>query len=133
MMRSHGVLLIIVVFIMPGCFSLSRSERSTTERISFQAQVPIPTAEGVKLLPITGHVRRVAVEQEESHAGPDTDAITQAISGSLASLAPVLGGAAFPWTGALGGAGALLTAATTGYLALKKREQMKVPTSRKEA
>jgi hypothetical protein len=87
----------------------------------------------VKLLPVSGSLRRVGIEQEESHAGPDTDAIAQAITSSLATLAPALGGAAVPWATALGGAGALLTAATTGYLAIKKREQMKVPAPKKEA
>lgn len=135
MTRPHAILLLPVVplLLLPGCFSQSRSETTRTDRITFQAQVPIPTAEGVKLLPVSGSLKHVGIEQEETHAGPDTDAITQAITSSLASIAPALGGAAFPWTGALSGAGAVLTAATTGYLALKKREQLKLPATRKDA
>jgi hypothetical protein len=123
---------ILLVLFLPGCFSQSRSETTRTDRITFQAQVPLPTPEGVKMLPVSGSIKRVGIEQEETHAGPDTEAITQAITSSLASIAPALGGAAFPWTGALGGAGAVLTAATTGYLAMKKREQMRLPVSKKE-
>jgi hypothetical protein len=135
MTRPPATLLLTVapLLLLPGCFSQSRSQSTRTDRITFQAQVPIPTAEGVKLLPVSGSLKRVGIEQEETHAGPDTDAITQAITSSLASIAPALGGAAFPWANALGGAGAVLTAATTGYLAMKKREQMKLPASRKEA
>jgi phosphotransferase system glucose/maltose/N-acetylglucosamine-specific IIC component len=62
-------------------------------------------------------------------SGPDTEAITQAVAAGLATIAPV----AFPWSNILSGAGAACTAATTGYLALKKREQMKVPTPKREA
>jgi len=127
------ILLMTVPVLLAGCFSQSRSETTRTDRITFQAQVPIPTAEGVKLLPVSGSIRRVGIEQEETHAGPDTEAIAQAITSSLASIVPALGGAAFPWANALGGAGAVLTAATTGYLALKKREQMKPSTTKKDA
>ena len=130
--RSASILLMTVPVLLSGCFSQSRSETTRTDRITFQAQVPIPTADGVKLLPVSGSIRRVGIEQEETHAGPDTEAITQAITSSLASLAPALGGAAFPWANALGGAGAVLTAATTGYLALKKREQMKPSSTKKD-
>jgi hypothetical protein len=136
MMHRTAIVLLTVVplaLLLPGCFSQSRSDTTRTDRITFQAQVPVPTAEGVKLLPVSGSIKRVGIEQEETHAGPDTEAITQAITTSLASIAPALGGAAFPWTGALGGAGAVLTAATTGYLAMKKREQLKLPASRKDA
>jgi hypothetical protein len=134
MTRPPAILLLTVLplILLPGCFSQSRSQSTRTDRITFQAQVPLPTAEGVKMLPVSGSLKRVGIEQEETHAGPDTDAITQAITNSLASIAPALGGAAFPWANALGGAGAVLTAATTGYLAMKKREQMKLPSSRKE-
>lgn len=125
-------LTVVPLVLLSGCFSQSRSETTRTDRITFQAQVPLPTAEGVKMVPVSGTIKRVGVEQEETRAGPDTEAITQAITSSLASIAPALGGAAFPWANMLGGAGAVLTAATTGYLAMKKREQMKLPTSKKE-
>lgn len=135
MTRPACIILLTVVtlaLLLSGCFSQSRSETTRTDRITFQAQVPLPTADGVKMLPVSGSIKRVGIEQEETHAGPDTEAITQAITSSLASIAPALGGSAFPWANMLGGAGAVLTAATTGYLAMKKREQMKLPTSKKE-
>jgi hypothetical protein len=127
------LLSLLPLVVLAGCFSQSRSETTRTDRITFQAQVPLPTPEGVKVVPVSGSLKRVGVEQEETHAGPDTDAIAQAITSSLASPAPALGGAAFPWANALGGAGAVLTAATTGYLAMKKREQMKLPAGKKDA
>ena len=130
--RQSLLTLIPVALLLTGCFSQSRSETTKTDRISFQAQVPVPTAEGVKMVPVTGTIRRVGTEQEETHAGPDTEAITQAVAQGLAAAAPLATSAAFPWSNVLGGVGAAFTAATTGYLALKKREQMKLPTSRKE-
>ena len=129
-LRLMSVLLVAVL--LTGCFSQSRTNTTHTDRITFQVQVPLPTAEGVKIVPVSGSIRRVGVEQEETHAGPDTEAITQALTSTLATLAPALGGAAFPWANALGGAGAVLTAATTGYLAMKKREQLKLPTTKKD-
>jgi hypothetical protein len=127
------LVLIPIALLLSGCFSQTRSETQKTDRITFQAQVPVPTAEGVKVVPVTGTIRRVGTESEETHAGPDTEAITQAVAAGLATLAPVATGAAFPWSNVLGGVGAAFTAATTGYLALKKREQMKLPTPKREA
>lgn len=129
-LRLMSVLLVAVL--LTGCFSQSRTNTTHTDRITFQVQVPLPTAEGVKIVPVSGSIRRVGIEQEETHAGPDTEAITQALTSTLATLAPAFGGAAFPWANALGGAGAVLTAATTGYLAMKKREQLKLPTAKKD-
>jgi len=129
-LRLMSVLLVAVL--LTGCFSQSRTNTTHTDRITFQMQVPLPTAEGVKIVPVSGSIRRVGIEQEETHAGPDTEAITQALTSTLATLAPAFGGAAFPWANALGGAGAVLTAATTGYLAMKKREQLKLPTAKKD-
>ena len=90
------------------------------------------TAEGVKVVPVSGSLRRVGTEEEQTKSGPDTEAITAAVTQGLAALLPAATSAAFPWTNILSGAGAAFTAATTGYLALKKREQMKLPISRKE-
>ena len=134
-MIPHRRLLVLLLplVVLSGCFSQSRSETSTTERITFQAQVPIPTAEGVKLLPVTGTIRRVTSQQEITHAGPDTDAIMQAVSQGLAALIPAAGGVAFPWSQTFGVVGTALTAATTGYLALKKREQLKPPMPKQQA
>jgi len=130
------LVLIPIALLLSGCFSQTRSETQKTDRITFQAQVPVPTAEGVKVVPVTGTIRRVGTESEETRAGPDTEAITQAVAAGLAnvaSMAPAALGGAFPWSNVLSGVGAAFTAATTGYLALKKREQMKVPTPKREA
>ncbi len=127
------LILVPIALLLSGCFSQSRSETTKTDRITFQAQIPIVTNEGVKLVPVTGTIRRVGSESEETHTGPDTDAIAQAVAQGLATLAPMATGAAFPWSNVLGGVGAAFTAATTGYLALKKREQMKLPAPKREA
>lgn len=126
MIRTLAVLLPLVL-VLGGCFSQSRSETTTTDRITFQAQVPVPTAEGVKIMPVAGTIRRVGTATEETHAGPDTEAISQAVAQGLASAGILAAGGGFPWSNVLGGVGAALTAATTGYLALKKREQMRGP------
>lgn len=120
-------LILAAALALSGCWS--RSEQTTrVERMTIQAQVPVPTAEGVRMLPITGTVRSVATEQSQAQSGPDTEAIIGAISQAVAGAAQAV---PMPWSGIVGGAGALLTAATTGYLALKKREQMKPPAVRK--
>jgi hypothetical protein len=126
MIRMLAVLL-PVALLLAGCFSQSRSETTKTDRITFQAQVPVPTAEGVKIVPVSGTIRRIGTEQEETHAGPDTEAITQAVAQGLAATGALATGGGFPWSNVLGGIGAALTAGTTGYLALKKREQMRGP------
>jgi hypothetical protein len=124
---------LLPVLVMPGCFSQTRSETTKTDRITFTAQVPVATAEGMKVVPVSGSIRRVGTEEEQTRTAPDTEAITAAITQSLAAMLPAATNMAFPWTNILTGAGAAFTAATTGYLALKKREQMKVPTARKDA
>ena len=121
-----------LALLLSGCFSQSRSETQRIDRISFQAQVPVPTPGGVKIVPVAGTIRRVGTESEETRSGPDTDAITQAVAAGLATFGPAAAGAAFPWSNVLGGVGAAFTAATTGYLALKKREQMKAPAPKRE-
>ena len=73
------LVVIPIALLLSGCFSQPRSETTKTDRITFQAQVPVPTAEGVKVVPVTSTIRRVGTESEESHAGPDTEAITQAV------------------------------------------------------
>jgi hypothetical protein len=127
------LVIIPIALLLSGCFSQSRSETQRLDRISFQAQVPVPTAEGVRIVPVAGTIRRVGTESEETRSGPDTDAITQAVAAGLATFGPAVGGGGFPWSNVLGGVGAAFTAATTGYLALKKREQMKLPTPKREA
>ena len=53
------LVLIPIALLLSGCFSQTRSETTKTDRITFQAQVPVPTAEGVKVVPVTGTIRRV--------------------------------------------------------------------------
>lgn len=124
------LVIVAIALLLAGCASQSRSETQTTDRITFQAQVPIPTAEGVKIVPVTGTIRRVGTASAETHSGPDTDAITQAVAQGLATIAPAVTGGGFPWSNVLSGVGAAFTAATTGYLAVKKREQLRLPGAR---
>ena len=45
------LVLIPIALLLSGCFSQTRSETTKTDRITFQAQVPMVTAEGVKVVP----------------------------------------------------------------------------------
>jgi len=109
-----------------GCTFLTRSETTRSEEITVQAQVPVATLEGIKTAPLIATIHRVGSESAEKiRELPDLAALAAAAGQGATSLGAV--GAGTPWGTIIGGAGAALTAATTGYLALKKREQMRRP------
>lgn len=118
------LLLLVTALLLTGCWE-SRAETTRQDRITFQAQVPLITAEGVKLVPLTGTIRRTGSEEATTHSAPDVEEIAALVGRAVAGVAQV--SSPFPWSNIVGGVGAALTAATTGYLALKKREQMKPP------
>jgi hypothetical protein len=128
--------IIPLVVILGGCAWQSRSETTRQDRITFQAQVPVATAEGVKVVPVTGTIRRTGTEEESRREAPDTEAIAaliqERITQGMATISAAGLGGGFPWTNVVGGVGAAFTAATTGYLALKKREQMRPQAQRKD-
>jgi hypothetical protein len=94
------------------------------------------TAEGVKVVPVTGTIRRTGTEEESRREALDTEAIAaliqERVTQGLATIGAAGVGGGFPWANVVGGVGAAFTAATTGYLALKKREQMRPQAQRKD-
>jgi hypothetical protein len=114
-----------IALLLTGCFGMSRTQSTSLDRITFQAQLPLMTAEGIRIVPISGSLRRVGTTEAETHTGPDTEAITSAVLQGISGMGSLAGG--FPWAQMVGGIGASVTAAATGYLCLKKREQMKRP------
>ncbi|MBA2481226.1 MAG: hypothetical protein H0V44_11235 [Planctomycetes bacterium] len=118
------LLVILAVVFLTGCWE-SRAETTRQDRITFQAQVPLVTAEGVKLVPVSGTIRRVSSEEATTRSAPDVEEIAALVGRAVVGVSQAAN--PFPWSNIVGGVGAALTAATTGYLALKKREQMKLP------
>ncbi|MBA3707358.1 MAG: hypothetical protein H0W83_00895 [Planctomycetes bacterium] len=118
------LLVVLAVVFLTGCWQ-SREETTRQDRITFQAQVPLVTAEGVKLVPVSGTIRRVGSEEATTRSAPDVEEIAALVGRAVAGVSQAAN--PFPWSNIVGGVGAALTAATTGYLALKKREQMKPP------
>ncbi|WP_230685834.1 hypothetical protein, partial [Streptococcus pneumoniae] len=67
-----------------------------------------------------------ASTQAETKAGVDGAAIGREIASALGPvMQAAVASTGVPWAQILGGVGTATVAATTGYLALKKREQMK--------
>jgi hypothetical protein len=133
----RALTIIPLLVLCSGCAWQSRSETTKQDRITFQAQVPMATAEGVKVVPVTGTIRRTGTEEESRREAPDTEAIAaliqERVTQGLATIGAAGVGGGFPWANVVGGIGAAFTAATTGYLALKKREQMRSPIPKREA
>ncbi len=116
---------LLSMILLTGCWQ-SRSETTRQDRITFQAQIPLPTADGIKIVPVTGTIRRIGSEEAATHAAPDIEDMAALVGRAVAGISQAA--SPFPWSNIVGGVGAALTAATTGYLALKKREQLKLPT-----
>jgi hypothetical protein len=116
------VLPFLAILSLVGCGT--RSEERTDYKWSGSITVPVPTAEG-KIVPtpvpfkITGQANAEKIEK----TGVDTDAVAEVVRTTI--MAAMAGSGGMGWTTILSGAGALATAATTGYLALAKREQLK--------
>ncbi len=128
-----GVL--IAVQILAGCTERKAEtrEKTTTTKdvVQFKATIPFPTGEGIKLLPISGTLTATGSEVAESTAhsetrtAPDTEALVAALGQVVDRIAPAIAATATPWATILGGVGAAATTAATGYLALKKRDQIR--------
>ena len=111
----------LICIALAGC--ATRSEERTDYKWSGSVTIPVTTAEG-KIVPTPVPFKLVGTSNSEKieKTGVDTDAVAEAI---LTKILPVLAGGGAPWLSILGGAGAIATAATTGYLAIAKRSQMK--------
>jgi hypothetical protein len=128
------ILLLLLLLAMGGC---TRSE-SQARTVEIEKTTGTENGKPVDLTTI----RRTQTETQTT-AGIDPQAIASAVSTAVSAAIPGADSigravaAAFPkpepandWPTLAGTVGATLTAATTGYLALKKREQMKAPRGR---
>jgi hypothetical protein len=115
------ILPFLAILSLVGCGT--RSEERTDYKWSGSITVPVPTAEG-KIVPTPVPFKLVGQANAEKveKTGVDTDAIAEVvrttIMAAMASSGP-------SWMTMLGAGGTLLTGATTAYLALAKRDQMK--------
>ena len=137
-MRSLVILLALLAILgllLGGCASNTRSTESTqtekADRVTVSGTISVPKAEGgMQALPVQFTVERTGTEtrekQSESSTKPDYTAMGQAMATALqpviAALAPTGGPSLLNLLGSIGG---MATVATTGYLALKKREQLR--------
>ncbi len=128
------VILALILALMSGCAQSRTSEQTETQKIdkvTLTGTVPMTGADGaIVQAPVSFTLNRTGTEQAdrqaETKSGIDGAAIGREIA---AALGPVMSAAVasggVPWAQILGGAGTAVVAATTGYLALAKRGQLK--------
>lgn len=127
------IIVALFVYIFTGCTQTRSTEQTQTEKtdtVTITGTVPMAGPEGVIQVPIALTIDRTGTEQAdrqtESKTGIDGAAVGREIA---AALAPIISAAVtppgIPWPQILNGVGTAAVAATTGYLALKKREQLR--------
>jgi ABC-type uncharacterized transport system permease subunit len=124
---------LLALFIFTGCSQTRTEEQTETQKvdkITVAGSLTIPTADGPRAVPVSLTIDRTGTEQAERQAESKTGVDSEAIGRSLAAaLGPVMQAAVastgVPWAQIMGGVGTAAVAATTGYLALKKREQLR--------
>lgn len=106
---------------LAGC--ATRSEERTDYKWSGSVTIPVTTAEG-KIVPTPVPFKLVGTSNSEKieKTGVDTDAIAEVVR---VTIQAAMSGSGMGWMSMLGTGGALVTGATTAYLALAKRDQMK--------
>lgn len=111
----------LVCLALVGC--ASRTEERTDYKWSGSVTIPVPTAEG-KIIPTPVPFKLVGTSNSEKieKTGVDTDAISEVVRVAIMSA---MSGSGMGWMSMLGTGGALVTGATTAYLALAKSKQMK--------
>lgn len=123
----------IIAIYLTGCTQTQTREQAQTEkvdRVTISGAVPMQGPEGIIQVPVSFTLDRTGTEHErkesDSRTGIDGAAIAREIA---AALGPVMSAAmasgGVPWAQILSGAGTAVVAATTGYLAVAKRGQMK--------
>jgi hypothetical protein len=105
------------VLVLAGCYS-ERSESSYTASGTFGGK---PFA-----IRVDGQAQGTAGVDVAAAMSAALDGLRGDLVGAVTALRPAIPQQQDPgWLGIIGGAGAALTAATTGYLAVKKREQIR--------
>lgn len=124
--------IILAIIALIGCKTEMReqSEIEKRDRISVSGTVTMPTPDGMRAMPISVTIDRTGTEDQRktgaSTSGIDGSAIGREVAGALAPILTASTGG-MPWASIMSGIGAAATAAGTGYLALKKREQLRGP------
>jgi hypothetical protein len=128
------VMATLVALFLAGCTQSRTVEQTETQKIdkvTLTGTVPMAGADGaIVQAPVSFTLHRTGTEQAdrqaETKSGIDGAAIGREIA---AALGPVMSAAVassgVPWAQILGGAGTAVVAATTGYLAIAKRGQIK--------
>lgn len=115
--------------LLTGCTTQTREQTDTEkwDKVTLTGSLTVPTAEGPRPVPLSITVDRTGGEKQakesDSRTGIDGAAIGREIAAVLAPLIQTAGGPSL--MSILNAAGLGLTAATTGYLAVKKREQLR--------
>ena len=127
--------LAIALVILAGCTQEQVREQSATEkldRISVSGTVTVPTDAGPRAMPVSFTIDRRGSEDQRRESDTRTSVDGAAIGREIAAaIGPVItaGGGGVSWATILAGVGGVATTAATGYLAIKKREQIKAPKS----
>ena len=132
--RVVTALLIIVLFLVScsGCTKTETRETVATDkrdRITLSGTITVPTADGAKPVPVALTLDRQGSEDSrkegESRSGIDGQALGQQISTAIISAMSAANGGGPSVLSMLGAVGSAATVATTGWLALKKHEQVR--------
>jgi hypothetical protein len=122
--------LVWCVLLLCGC---AGTRDTQTRSVTVQVREELSAGKVVRLKTTT---TTNAAEQEATTSAPDGALIgEQAAAAAIAAIkavpaaAPIAAG--IDWASILAGGGALATTAATGYLAVKKREQMRAPSKAK--
>lgn len=114
---------LILVFLLVGCASQTREVGN--QKWSGSVTIPIPTADGkVVPTPVPFRVTGETTTTSETKTTVDAEEIATKTAIAVVSAMQIAAGGT-PWAQLAGGIGGLATVATTGYLALAKRDQIK--------
>lgn len=117
--------------LLAGCAG-SRQEhvqQVRKERMSVAGTVAVPTAEGVRSLPVSLTIDRTGTDyqttEERTTSGPDGAEIGRGVAAALAPALAVSTGGASAWLPLVQTAAAAIGTGGIAYLAHKKRQQLK--------
>lgn len=102
----------------------SRKEERKVQEWKGSVTIPVPTQDGrIVPTPVPFRVSGDEITTSETKTSVDNEAIQTAVATAVQTAMGSVPGS--NWLQMLGGVGGVATVATTGYLALKKREQLK--------
>jgi hypothetical protein len=130
LMAAIGVLLLIVMSSCTQSQTREQTETQKVDKVTISGTVPMQGPEGIIQVPVSFTIDRTGTEQRERESDTRTSIDGAAVGREMAAaLAPVLSSAlastGVPWAQILGGVGTAAVAATTGYLAIAKRGQIR--------